>query len=273
MRIRPFVFLFECACFVAGPVSAQLRTAYLNVPPSGVNDTLRIEDFVRREFPKGVPFREARRYAVQGSSSTLLEMLGRSSEREHWENIVVTLGIIGDPDAISPLAAFLQGTPSSQPEDDSSFAARSNVLIAFGCAVNQMSNRHATSPDEVANLKKARAEALGYLVGGRQPSFWVNRIKWSSPYHGTPLERNLHLSNLAIQALALTGDREALSALQSLRDNLKHYRSPANSVPANCRWIQRLAPEMIDELSGATEEALGIYSKVAASGLAEYYTH
>jgi hypothetical protein len=30
---------------------------------------------------------------------------------------------------------------------------------------------------------------------------------------------------------------------------------------------------MIDELSGATEEALGIYSKVAASGLAEYYTH
>jgi len=66
-----------------------------------------IEEFVRQFYIHGVPYAEASKYDASVVPA-LLEMLQETKEQEHWSNIVVTLGMIGDDSAMEPMIAFVE---------------------------------------------------------------------------------------------------------------------------------------------------------------------
>jgi len=57
---------------------------------------------VRSTYYHGIPYEVAHGLGPQ-AVPTLLELLDREEEREHWANIVIVLGMIGDDRATVPL--------------------------------------------------------------------------------------------------------------------------------------------------------------------------
>src|SRR5438445_12922083 len=74
-------------------------TGLSNDPPQEV------KQFVSQTFIHGVPYELASKYDSK-QVPELLAMLGNPQEEANWPNVVVVLGIIGDPQAVEPLIAF-----------------------------------------------------------------------------------------------------------------------------------------------------------------------
>ena len=196
------------------------------------------KDFVRQVFIEGVPYEEASKY---GSDAvlTLLEMLEDTTEEAHWSNIVVTLCIIGDEQAVDPILAFIskdvQGDLSH-----SHYTAKTSAIMALGYLVNKSGSR----------------KALDYLKDCLDPNVWAQReLDWTSPYQASVDDRNAQLSTMAILGLALSGNSEAAEALSSLQ---------APAATESARQFQT-------QVGNVVSDALSAHQMIAKEGLIEYY--
>jgi HEAT repeat protein len=198
-----------------------------------------IRSFVRQVYIEGVPYDEATLFDPATAVPTLLEMLANPSEEEHWPNIVITLGMLGDDRAVDPLIRFLeQGIPSRR-LSHVHYVAKTGVVMALGYLINQSGSQ----------------KALTYLKDSVKPGVWRERnTNWTSPYHATFDARNLQLSKMAILGLALSGHPAAAETLRSLQ-------RPA---------LSEVDRKFQAQVSAVVSEALSAHATISWEGLASY---
>lgn len=198
-----------------------------------------IRSFVRQVYIEGVPYDQATLFDPATAVPTLLEMLADRDEEEHWPNIVITLGMLGDERAVDPLIRFLeQGVPGRR-LSRAHYVAKTGVVMALGYLINQSG-----SP-----------KALAYLKDSVKPGIWRERnTNWTSPYHTTFDGRNLKLSKMAILGLALSGHPSAAETLRSLQ-------KPA---------VSEVDRQFRTRVSAVVSEALSAHATISWEGLADY---
>jgi len=183
--------------FVA--ISLALLLAALAAPAVGQENDLR--SFVDRVYIHGVPYEQASRFAPETAVPALLAMLADPAEEQHWPNIVVTLGMIGDERAVEPLLDFLQQDVEA-PLSHDHYIAKSSVVMALGYVINKSGSRR----------------ALSFLIESTDPEVWNHRqMRWTSPYHRTEAERDRQLTTMSLLGLGLSGDPTAADVLRSLQ--------------------------------------------------------
>ena len=208
---------------IAGPVFAQEQD---------------INSFVRAIYMEGVPYSEATLFDPADAVPALLDMLADPNEEQHWPNVVITLGMLGDARAVEPLIQFLEedsGKRLSRPH----YIAKTGVVMALGYLIN----------------KKENQQALAYLKDSVKPGVWAKRkTNWVSPYHANADDRNSQLSKMAIIGLALSGHPSARDTLQALK------------TPATSRADRRFQTQVSDVLS----EAINAHETIRREGLISY---
>lgn len=195
-----------------------------------------VRKFVQHKYIHGVPFEEASRFGPEVTPE-LVAMLEDREFLPYWDNVAVTLGVAGSEGATRPLLEFIasDGPRKLTPEE---FDAKTAAVTALGFLAN----------------RNADKLALGYLIDGLDPNEWNERgLAWSSPFHENDDERNLQLTRLAINALALSGQPSAGKALQALKE--KH------GVPY--AFNQGVLSQV--------DEALEAHEEIRKEGLAAYY--
>lgn len=170
-RIKLVVFL-----------AALFPSAVHGDPPSK-NSKIGIAEFVRSVHVEGVPFDEASRHGP-AAVPALVSMLSNKKETAHWNNIVVTLGMIGDARVVDTLIAFV-GSGGPEVVSDGVYKAKTNTLLALGYIVNKSGDK----------------KALAYLVESLDPVVWRDRrgLKWVSPLQNAR-DRDVHLATMAVIA-------------------------------------------------------------------------
>jgi hypothetical protein len=197
-----------------------------------------IRDFVRQVFIHGVPYEEATRYSTE-SVPALLAMLGNPAEQEHWPNIVVVLGMIGDERAVEPLLSFIKAGDQAR-LSRVHYTAKTSALMALGYLINKTGN----------------VRALNYLVESVKPETWAARSATGiAPFQANTAERDTDFSKHAILGLALSGRPEAAQTLRSLQQ-------PAGTE------VQRAFQAQVSDL---VSEALDEHQKISNKGLVNYY--
>ena len=216
------------------PLALLLATALCCTPPSE-RKKVPVATFVRQVYADTVPFDEGRSYGAE-AVPTLLSMLANPAETAHWANVVLTLGMIGDAQAVDPLVAFLR-SGGSEVVSEAVFAAKTNTLLALGYIVNHSGD----------------GRALDYLVASLDPEVWTSqrRLEWVSPYQDV-LDRDLHLVTMAVMGLSLSGHGEAGRVLRDFQSTEVYSRFRTH-------------------LSGVVDHALVAHRKIAREGLSEYY--
>jgi len=217
------------------------------IAPSIVSSQLRFQQrasvpvvqFVRHIYFEGLPIDNALSFSGD-SVPLLLEMLGDPLEQASWGNIVVLLGIIGDPHAVDPLIGFLE-QPVTGELSRSQYKAKTAVLPALGYLLNKQPNNQ---------------KALAYLQDSLDPTFWgKRRLPWTlTQSEGGSSARDLRLTKMAIMGLGLSGHPNAKNALQSLQ---------AGKVPGAVPYQKQIGPML--------GEAMKAHGVIALKGINGYY--
>ncbi len=198
-----------------------------------------VKDFVRRVFIQGVPYNSASKYNVS-DVPVLLGMLRDPANEQHWSNIVVTLGIIGDTSVVAPLISFIESDEGEDALTDEHYKAKASAVMSLGYVINKTGN----------------PQALTYLRESLDPQAWTKRgVDGLASFQASTAERNTDLSKHALLGLALSGHPKAAEALGALQQ------------PALTKSQQAFQAQIGDLVS----EALKDHRKIASQGLAGYY--
>ncbi|MDN5199889.1 hypothetical protein QQ008_00910 [Fulvivirgaceae bacterium BMA10] len=217
-----------------------------NIPLSAITfaaletakDTTKVEDFVKQIFIQGVPYDEANKYG-EDDVPLLLKMLEDSTQIAYWSNIAVTLGIIGNEQAVDPLIDLIK---SDSPDTLSNelYTAKTSAIMALGYLINKSGNQ----------------KSLDFLKGCLDPHAWdESQPNWVGPFQASTEQRNYQLSTMAILGLTLSGHQDALDALHKLAE-------PATTEDGKKFQAQ---------VSNVLKEALETCELISEKGLSEYY--
>ena len=88
------------------------------------------EELVRAHYFEGLPYARARRLTPTGVEA-LIEILEDPAEAEYHENVVMALGISGDPQAYRALSRFHASTPEGE-VGGAEYRARRAIPLAMG---------------------------------------------------------------------------------------------------------------------------------------------
>jgi len=204
------------------------------------SQSMDIKDFVRQTFIHGVPYEEANKY---GSDvvPTLLEMLADNAEQAWWSNIVVTALIIGDDNAVDSVLDFINKEEQGE-LSVSHYTAKTSALMALGYAVNKNGNK----------------KALEYLKSCIYPSYWEEKkLSWTSPFQASRADLSVQMSTQAVLGLALSGDKDAATALRSLQE-------PSAATTEVDKQFQA-------QVGSLVSEALNTLDIISKDGITEYY--
>ena len=180
-----------------------------------------LEAFVRGQFPRGVPFAQAREFeSCTWAVTAGLDLLKHPEQQSFADNIVLTLGILGRIESVDGLVAYLE-SPASESVSLDGYRSRSSVLIALGCILNQvdldLTRNEKVDRQNVASLdelRSARKYLINYVTEGIvDPDIWQSRLGWETSYEQTSFDRNLHMTKKAIQGATLSGDRDVRCVL------------------------------------------------------------
>lgn len=195
-----------------------------------------VREFVKLNFIHGVPYKVASEFGP-AAIPVLLGILDEPNDDALWPNAVTTLGMIGDPQAIGPLIAFIESGEGSL--SSSRYSAKTNAIMALGYIANRSGDQ----------------KALTYLKKSTDPEAWLHQVAWTSPYAPTKEASALQLAEVAILGLALSGRPLANEVLRDLQ-----AQGTAPGATSNQRRLGKLAGEALDE-----------YALIAKEGLVEYY--
>lgn len=156
-----------------------------------------VKTFVMRHYYHGLPYDEAKMYS-KDAVPVLLEMLKDPSMDHYWQNIIVTIGYIGDPSAVEPLTKFMEQLKGEIPIQR--FRAVLGVFRALG---------HISQTGDQASLK-------ALLEYNSLNSWKEKKLNFSyGPYKQQALSEVLNRQ--AIQGLGISGRPQALQALKQLK--------------------------------------------------------
>jgi hypothetical protein len=191
---------------------------------------------IRQEYFHGLPVTKFMQYG-SGAEEEIGRILADPRERRYWSNAIGALGLVGGESAAAIIIGFIErDTP---PSDVHEAAARSNGLIALGWLV----------------ARTGSPVARNYLLGGLREDSWTSgrRGRWV-PYGALTRDETAgHLVKLSLLGLAVSGTREADSALAS---------------------VALEAPSVASLTQGRTltaQEGIRINREIRALGLQEYY--
>lgn len=157
--------------------------------------------FVHHGFVHGVEYSEASIYRTDNDVDSLACMLQDKQEEFYYKNIVVVLGVGGNPRATEHLINFINS--GNGVLSRSNYAARSTALVSLGYLVT------------------VDPRAMSFLKASVEPETWTSRdIKWFGPGQSNSAEalvqRDEDLARHAILGLGLSGDPDAAIFLSQL---------------------------------------------------------
>ncbi len=197
-----------------------------------LSDSLRpLKDFLQGPHSRGVPIERAIELGKLPGAVEYLISIIEGPDAFGAEAATIVLGLTGDPRAVTPLINFIEGPdPTGFPISESSYYARSSAILALGCFAHRTNN------------DAGRQRVLKYLKQGQQIFCWDGLARWESPVHRERLDRNVHLAQLAIQSLGLTGLESALDEKSyGLLWLTKHLEAPQLAAQEDER-IEGLCP-------------------------------
>jgi len=162
---------------------------------SGVVD---VRTFVTRSYYEGISFRDAASYGVDDMPE-LSDMLMDETLEEHWGNVVFVISVIGDPSATTTLLEFFD----RQSGEISVHALRASLGVFQGLG------HLARNGDE---------QAMAVLLDFSRPDLdWqsTGRFDFSYGRYGGGVLAEV-TGRFALQGLAISGNPEALDALNAL---------------------------------------------------------
>jgi HEAT repeat protein len=157
--------------------------------------------FIHQGFVHGVQYSDASKFGTDEDVDHLVCMLRDKQEEFYHRNIVVVLGIAGNPRATEPLISFIESGNGILTRNG--YSARSAALMSLGY------------------LAAVDSRAMSYLQSSAEPEKWTLReIKWSAPGQSDSedgfAQRNDDLARHAILGLGLSGDPSAVTFLSQL---------------------------------------------------------
>jgi len=91
---------------------------------------MNIKEFVRQFYIHREPYEEVSKYDAS-VMPTLLRMLRDPGKQDHWSNIVVPLGMIGDESAVKPMIEFIEKSKKGA-LNRSRRRAKTSAVMALG---------------------------------------------------------------------------------------------------------------------------------------------
>lgn len=191
---------------MTGLILSVQAAAQPNVAP------MPIQEFVGQQFVHGVPYEDVVAYGP-AVVPELIAVLRDPQREAHWANAAVMLAMIGDPQGVDAVLAFVRepGPGALTPYRE---WARGNAVLALGYAANGGRN----------------GAALRYLEEGIEPGAWARRgVRGAQARPRAPMadadyeeedggfSADAWLTNQAVVGLALSGAPEARRALERLR--------------------------------------------------------
>jgi hypothetical protein len=214
---------------------AFMGQANPNQNPSASNRNPDIIDFVHRRYVEGIPFDQASSYS-RADAQRLVSLLDDPKQKPYLANIVVTLGMIGDPVVVVPLRTFIEKGDGEI--DTQTLRAKTSALIALGYVVNKNKDQN----------------AFNYLAQGLNPEVWNERkLKWKSNGSQKSDQRNISLVKGSALGLGISGSPEAEQVLSSA------------SVA-----LQSLDPSASAAVNPVIEHALDMNKIIRQEGLTKY---
>jgi len=150
-----------------------------------------IKAFVRQVCIHGVPYAEASKYDAS-VRPTLLEMLDDPKEQDHWPNIVITLGMIDDQNAVEPMIAFVEKARKCTSSLDQR-KAMTSAVVSLGYLINRSGSRRALDyPTTLTRDKDLKKYAvMGLALSGHPKA--AEKLK-SIPKESAPIRGKTALS-------------------------------------------------------------------------------
>jgi hypothetical protein len=205
-------------------------------------DVMAAEVLVRQHYFEGIPY-EAARELTPEAVVRLAEMLESPEDAPYRANIVMALGMSGQPGAYEALAAYADQSPEGLIEGTES-RARLVIPLAMG------------------HLAQRDQRALGFLVRAAQPDAraprWRHR-RLKSARLGGLLRRG------AITGLAIAGRPEAGAALRVLSRQTTAPRTRLQGA------VPPFAANSRAKLRRHLDEALELHSRVSREGAARVF--
>ncbi len=171
-------------------------------------ERIKIEDYVKQTFIRGIPYEEARQYD-KSNIAILKKMLKDKQQSDYWANIVVMLEIIGDDNVVDDIVAFIEMSPDGE-YSASHYRAKIAAIYGLGYLINHLDSK----------------KAERYLVDSLSPEVWETRgVKGRSSKHRFKEDQDNEMSKYAVLGLALSGSESGAEELKRFKNSkVKHRR-------------------------------------------------
>jgi hypothetical protein len=184
------------------------------------------KQLVQAQYFEGLPYLEARELAPAGVEA-LITVLANPAEAEYHANIVMALGISGDPQAYSALSQFHDDAPEGE-IDGATYRARRALPLAMG------------------HLARSDPRAYQFLADAVDASAVAFVPEWSYRYlSGERLEGILRRA--AVTGLAISGQPQATVKLDMLNARAHSKTAAADELRTHIREAQRLHDRIVQE--------------------------
>ena len=184
------------------------------------------EELTRADYVEGLPYARARQLTPAGVE-ILTEMLADPAEAEHHDNIVMALGISGDPQAYLALSQFHDDSPEGE-IDSATYRARRALPLAMG------------------HLARSDPRAFQFLLDAVHARAVTSVPEWSYRHlAGERLEGILRRA--AITGLAISGRPEAVAVLRALGERARDDLRATNELRVHVREAERLCDRVVRE--------------------------
>jgi hypothetical protein len=189
----------ECDSFKAGPPVSALSSEPMakaeEKSASPASDGISLPELARTSFTHNVPYALIAA-ARPAELPAVIEMLYDLREQDHWANVAIIIGVLGDRQSVTTLDTFLRD-PLVGSSPSASLRAKVAALIGLGYLANRL-------PDSAA---------IAALLSRVDSSAWDNAGRWMGQTQGIKAGRTKNLREVTLIGLALSGHADALPAL------------------------------------------------------------
>lgn len=235
----------ECTSMAGGIAGAISDFMTLTLAAHNEGQDLSIEEFVSQIYFDGIPLGQTDRYS-SSDAVRLYAMLNDESLIQFHENIALTIGMIGDADAVSKLISYAQNGMGNDPENArAAFKGRVGAIIGLGYLLNRTGSEN----------------ALNYLSYKLRPANWAGYSMQSSGASASNANKEARkLSKYAILSLGISGSEEG-------RQRLRGVQVQAATATEGSATGDSFAGQMSDVVG----QSLELNETISRQGLLDYY--